>query len=202
MNNNLFKVSVIALFASIICIGCFMRIPIGPVPIVLQNALCILTACILGNFLAVLPVLIFMTAGLIGLPVFSGGTGGITVFAGPTGGFLAGYVLGALVCGLISGKPSIFEKKHQKAKILKISMAVIIGMLIIYIPGIIHFTNWAIKTNKVPSNISSFSFTFKTCVLPYIPGDIIKMIIIIPVAVKIRPLIAHYLYSTEKKNYD
>ena len=81
-------------------------------------------------------------------------------------------------------------------------MAVIIGMLIIYIPGIIHFTNWAIKTNKVPSNISAFSFTFKTCVLPYITGDIIKMIIIIPVAVKIRPLIAHYLYSTEKKNYD
>ena len=33
------------------------------------------------------------------------------------------------------------------------------------------------------------------CVLPFIPGDIIKLVITIPVALKIRPVIAQYLYA-------
>ena len=36
-NKNLLKTAFIALFAAIVCIGCFLRIPLGPIPIVLQN---------------------------------------------------------------------------------------------------------------------------------------------------------------------
>ena len=199
-NKNLLKVSVTALFAAIICIGCFVRIPLGPVPIVLQNALCILTAVLFGGFSSCLPAALFLLSGIIGLPVFSGGTGGISILAGPTGGFLYGYFIASLISGLIAGKPSVDEKNHFK--IIRISFAVITGMIIIYIPGIIHFTNWAIKTNCVPSDSSAFSYTLRTCVIPYIPGDIIKCIIIIPLALKLRPVLALYLYTNEGENND
>ena len=59
-NKVFFLLAVIALFAAIICIGCIIKIPIGPVPIVLQNGLCILTALILGSYLGGLPTALFL----------------------------------------------------------------------------------------------------------------------------------------------
>ena len=84
-NKTLLTLSFIALFAAIICIGWFFKIPVGVVPIVLQNALCILTASILGSFLGGAPTALFLVAGLIGLPVYAGGASGIASWVGPTG---------------------------------------------------------------------------------------------------------------------
>ena len=69
----------VALFSAIICVGCFIRIPLGPIPIVMQNMLCILTAVLLGGFWGALPAVLFLIVGLIGFPVYSGGTSGIAV---------------------------------------------------------------------------------------------------------------------------
>ena len=96
----------IALFAAVICVGCFIMIPLGPVPIVLQNVLCILTAVLLGGIFAGAPAALFLLAGLIGLPVYSGGSSGIGVWMGPTGGFLLGYLL-------LSGKLSLLAEAHS-----------------------------------------------------------------------------------------
>ena len=133
----------IALFAAVICVGCFIMIPLGPVPIVLQNALCILTAVLLGGIFAGTPVALFLLAGLIGLPVYSGGSSGIGVWMGPTGGFLPGYLLGAIVAGFIAGKPSVEQKKITWKNALRVSLAILAGMVILYIPGVIRFSFWA-----------------------------------------------------------
>ena len=101
----------IALFAAIICVGCFIRIPLGVIPVVLQSILCILSGVLLGGIVGAAPTALFLLAGLIGLPVYSGGTSGIAVWLGPTGGFLPGYLLGAVAAGLIAGKPSANELK-------------------------------------------------------------------------------------------
>lgn len=79
-NKVLLTVSFIALFAAIICIGCFLRIPLGPVPIVLQNALAVLTGVLLGSYLGGAPSALWLVVGLIGLPVYSGGTSGVGVW--------------------------------------------------------------------------------------------------------------------------
>lgn len=198
-NKTVLKISFIALFAAIICIGCFMKIPLGPVPIVLQNMLCILTAVLLGGFLSGIPTALFLLAGLIGLPVYSGGTGGIAVWAGPTGGFLYGYLIGAFLAGFIAGKPSVEEKKFSWKILIKLIIAVLAGMIVLYIPGIIHFTRWAINGSKVPADKSAFAFTMGACVLPYLPGDALKIIVAVPLALKIRPILAQYLYSQTKE---
>lgn len=202
-NKNLLKVAFIALFAAIVCIGCFLRIPLGPIPIVLQNALCILTGALLGSYLGGAPTALFLAAGLIGLPVYSGGTSGIAVWAGPTGGFLPGYLIGAVVTGFIAGKPSVMEKKISWKTVLRISIAIFAGMVVLYVPGIFHFARWAQVAGKVPAEKSAFSYTMAACVIPYIPGDLLKIAVSIPIALKVRPILAQYLFSdrnqTEKE---
>ena len=111
MKKSVLRTTFIALFAAIICVGCFIKIPLGLIPVVLQNMLCILCAVLLGGIWAGAPTALFLTEGLIGLPVYSGGSGGLAVWLGPTGGFLPGYFLGAVAAGFIAGRPSVEEKK-------------------------------------------------------------------------------------------
>lgn len=195
---TLLTISFIAMFAAVICIGCFLRIPLGPVPIVLQNAICVLTGVLLGGWLGGAPSALWLLAGLIGLPVYSGGNGGIGVWAGPTGGFLPGYLIGAVVAGIIAGRPSVDQKKPDAITIIRVIFGLLAGMIVLYIPGVIHFANWAQAAGKVPEGVSALSYTMKACVIPFIPGDLIKFAVCIPVALIVRPVIAQYLYSGKK----
>ena len=199
-NKSTLKITFIALFAAIICVGCFIRIPLGAIPIVLQNVLCVLCGVLLGGWLGGVPTALFLLAGLIGLPVYSGGTGGLAVWLGPTGGFLPGYLLGALAAGLISGHPDVCEKKSSWKTALRVSAAIIAGMVILYVPGVIWFSAWATAAGKVPVEKNALAYTMSTCVIPFIPGDILKIVVAIPVALKIRPVVAQYLYENSDKN--
>ena len=199
-NKSVLKISFIALFAAIICVGCFIRIPLGVIPIVLQNILCILCGVLLGGLLASAPTALFLLAGLIGLPVYSGGTSGLAVWMGPTGGFLPGYLLGAIVAGFIAGKPSVEQKKITWKNALRVSLAVLAGMVILYIPGVIRFSFWATAAGKVPAEKTAFAYTMAACVIPYIPGDLLKTVVAIPVALKLRPILAQYLYENTDKD--
>ena len=73
---------------------------------------------------------------------------------------------------------------------LRISIAVFAGMIILYIPGIIRFSFWATANGKVPADKTALAFTLGACVIPYIPGDILKAVIAIPVALKLRLVLA------------
>ena len=196
-NHSVLKISFVALFAAIICVGCFIRIPLGVIPIVLQNALCILCAVLLGGVLGGAPAALFLLAGLIGLPVYSGGTGGLAVWLGPTGGFLPGYLLGAVAAAFIAGKPSVTEKKLSVKVAVRVSAAIVAGLVILYIPGVIRFSYWATAAGKVPADKSSLAYTMAACVIPYIPGDILKAVIAVPVALKLRPVLAQFLYESD-----
>ena len=189
-------ISFIALFAAIICVGCFIRIPLGVIPIVLQNVLCILCGVVLGGVLGGAPTALFLLAGLIGLPVYAGGSSGLAVWLGPTGGFLPGYLLGAVVAGFIAGKPSVTQKKITVVTAVRVSLAILAGMVILYIPGVIRFSFWATAAGKVPADKTAFAYTMGACVIPYIPGDLLKTVIAIPVALKLRPVLAQYLYES------
>ena len=199
-NKSTLKISFIALFAAIICVGCFIKIPLGVIPIVLQNVLCILCGVLLGGVLGGAPTALFLLAGLIGLPVYSGGTGGVAVWLGPTGGFLPGYLLGAVAAGFIAGKPSVEQKKITWIIALRVSLAILAGMVILYIPGVIRFSFWVTANGKVPAEKTAFAYTMAACVIPYIPGDLFKTVIAIPVALKLRPVLAQYLYEDTDKN--
>ena len=89
-----------ALFAALISVGAYLAIPIGSVPITLQN-LFILTAGFLGGRrIGFSAVFLYLLAGAVGLPVFSNGTGSLAHFFGPTGGYLLSYLPAVYISGL------------------------------------------------------------------------------------------------------
>ena len=81
-----------ALFAALTAVGAYMALPIGPVPVVMQNLFVFLAGLILGGRWGLASVGIYLLAGAVGMPVFAGGTGGVGRFFGPTGGYLIGWI--------------------------------------------------------------------------------------------------------------
>lgn len=90
----------IALFAALVAIGAFIKIPMPLVPITLQFAFCLLAGEVLG-VKGGTAVLIYVIMGLIGLPVFTEG-GGFMYVLKPSFGYLLGMVTGTYLCGFIN----------------------------------------------------------------------------------------------------
>ena len=106
---------------------------------------------------------------------------------------------GAIVAGFIAGRPSVADKKFNWKSVLRVTLGIIAGMVVLYIPGIFHFARWALNAGRVPAEKTALAYTMGACVIPYIPGDILKTVIAIPVALAVRPVLAQYLYSNKKK---
>lgn len=181
------KIVFTALFAALIAVCGFISIPIPgtPIPIVLQNMLTVLTGLMLGPVWGTASTLLFLVAGALGLPIFAGGTGGIAKLMGPTGGFLYGYALATLVSGIIAQRP-VYGKKTP---LLRLILATVCGFVIMYIPGVIHFMRVMDKT---------FAQTMTLCVIPYIPGDLVKMVLAILLATKLRIVASWYIFTPDE----
>jgi len=176
----LVRISLIALFAALTAAGAFIAIPVGPVPVVLQNLFAVLSGLILGPIMGSAAVGLYLLAGILGFPVFAGGTSGIARLAGPTGGYLLGYLFAAFIAGIISGKP-----KHSAVTPLpRIIAAVIAGFLIVYGPGVI----WL----KISRNLSWIRALFAGFI-PFIIGDVLKGIAAVLIAPRLRRLSSDHL---------
>lgn len=93
--------ALIAGFAALIAVSSVLAIPIGPAPITLQTFAVLLAGAVLGASRGFFAVLLYLAIGIIGLPVFAGGTAGLAPFAGPTVGYLIGMPLAAWLTGFI-----------------------------------------------------------------------------------------------------
>lgn len=98
----------IALMAALMAVGAMISIPMGPispVPVSLQTLFVLLAGLILGPRGGALAVALYLAAGGLGLPVFTGGKSGLAAFIGPTGGFLVGFLPSAVICGFARSNP-------------------------------------------------------------------------------------------------
>lgn len=98
----------IALMAALTAVGAMISIPVvpfSPVPISMQTLFVFLAGLILGPRGGALAILLYLAAGCLGLPVFTGGKSGLAAFLGPTGGFLIGFIPAAVICGLGKAAP-------------------------------------------------------------------------------------------------
>ncbi len=186
-NNVSKKIVFTALFAALTAVCGFISIPVPgtPIPIVLQNMITVLTGLMLGPVWGTIATVLFLVAGALGLPIFSGGTGGISRLMGPTGGFLFGYAIATLVAGIIAQRP-VYGKK---TKLIRLILATVAGFVVMYIPGVIHFMRVMDKT---------LAQTMTLCVIPYIPGDVVKMVIAILLASKLRIVASWYIFTPDE----
>src|SRR5665647_1501494 len=117
-----------ALFAALTAIGALISIPIGPAPITMQLLFTVMSGIFLGANLGALSQILYVLMGLIGLPVFAGGSGGFSTIFNPTFGYLIGFIIAAYVIG------KILERK-EKPSFSKILITCLFGTLLIYAIG-------------------------------------------------------------------
>jgi len=167
-----------ALFAALISAGSFAAIPVGPVPISLQNFFTLLSGLVLGPVLGGAAVGLFLAAGIIGAPVFANNAAGIARLLGPTGGYLFGYLLGAVIAGFIAGYP----RQGRKIPVWRLVLAVATGTFTVYVPGLIR-----LKMSLGTDWHSTLAFGF----YPFIPGDVIKAVAAGLIAPRLRRFIGN-----------
>lgn len=175
-----------ALFAALTAASCFIQIPLPTgLPIVIQDMMAMLSGLLLGPVYGTAAVFIFIILGSLGLPVFSGKAGIHVILSGPSGGFIIGYLLAALAGGLLlriflpSGR-----ENSQKKQWLFISVAAVIATVIVFVLGIAGFMR---VTGK------DLASSVPLVLLPFVPGNTIKLFMMIFLAKKFRPVISNYL---------
>ncbi|MCC5910088.1 MAG: biotin transporter BioY [Clostridiaceae bacterium] len=161
-NQKTLTLTLISVMTAITCIlgPLSIVIPISPVPISFTNLAIYFSAIILGWKKATISYLVYLMIGFVGIPVFSSFTAGPARLLGPTGGYLIGFIFMALVGG--------FFVDRFPDKIYMHVLGMGIGTIITYVLG----TGWlAYQANM------TFKAALFAGVIPYIIGDIAKIVI-------------------------
>tara|TARA_Y100000590_G_C15599086_1_gene969274 strand:- start:132 stop:854 length:723 start_codon:yes stop_codon:yes gene_type:complete len=157
-----------------------------PVPITLQTLAVGFTGAILGSRMAIQSLLLYILAGLAGLPAFAGSvksimdgtysfglTGGsiwgeISFFALPSGGYIIGFVLAGYIIGKLA-------EKGWSEKIITTASALIIGNISIYLIGL-PWLYIVLSANGINMDLGK---TLDFGLWPFIPGDLIKIALVV-----------------------
>ena len=159
---------VTALMAAVTCILAPLSVPIGPVPISLTNFAIYLSLYLLGWKRGTVSYLVYVLIGMVGVPVFSGFTGGMGRLLGPTGGYIVGFIPMALIAGVVIDR---FRNRGIQLA------GMIAGSAVCYSFG----TAWYCFQAG-----SSVGAALGTGVVPFIPGDLVKMLIAMALGPMIR----------------
>ena len=157
--------SLIAVFAALIAaLSIVPGIPVGPlgVPITLQTLGVVLAGVVLGPGRGTAAVLLYLAAGLIGLPVFSGFSGGVGVLAGPSAGYLLGFPLAALLAGWLTTR-SVARTGRFRAPVVFLA-CLIASLLTVHPLGVAGLLVNA-GLDPVPALLVDVA---------YLPGDVVK----------------------------
>lgn len=133
--------------------------PFTPVPISGQTLGVLLIGALYGPWRGGLCLLAYLGEGAAGLPVFSGGAFGIAALFGPTGGYLVSFPVAAVVAGLLVQPLRAMPGPAP---------GLILASLLIYAVGV----PWlAVVTGM------SLPVAMSKGMLPFIPGDLLKVLI-------------------------
>ncbi len=91
----------ITVFAVLTALGAQVQIPHQPIPFTLQTFFVLLSGAFLGARNGFIAQLLYIAAGVIGLPVFTGATFGLVKIFGLTGGYLISFPIAAALIGYL-----------------------------------------------------------------------------------------------------
>ena len=148
-------------FSLLTALAAQVVIPIGPVPITGQTFAVLLTGALLGPRLGAMAMIAYLIEGASGLPFFAGGHFGLVHLMGPTGGYLVAFPAAAFITGA-------FAEHGWDRHFFSAAAAMAIGSIIIIVCGCIWFS-----VVSQTSIINAFNVT----VAPFIPGDIVKILL-------------------------
>ncbi|MFA6357803.1 MAG: biotin transporter BioY [Candidatus Omnitrophota bacterium] len=169
----------VGVFFTLTVLSAFVRIPLPftPVPFTLQTLFVLLSGALLGRKLGMFTQASYMFLGLIGQQVFTGLGSGSLYLLGPTGGYVVGFVLASFLTG------SLFTDERQSR--LAIFSKLLFADFIILSSGMF----W-LKFSLSCSMAQAFLLGF----LPFVFGDLLKIILAVIVYRKLHLRIKASLY--------
>lgn len=175
---NIHSLTAIAMMVAILGILAQLTIPLGPVPFTMQTAGIFMALVLLQPRDAFFAVLVYVLLGAVGLPVFHAFQGGLGVLAGPTGGFLFGFILGIFLGGQLLRRLQGRWRNY---------LACLLLMVVYFGWGTIHF---ALIMGL------SLKAAFLAAALPFIPVDLLKIALFVPLCERIRQRLHSQLPQT------
>ena len=151
-----------------------------PVPVTLQTLAVGVTGAALGSRFGIASLLLYMMAGIVGLPVYAGAMGdvisgevafgatggslwgGAAFWAIPSGGYIVGFVLAAFAIGRLA------ERGWDRSP-LRLALALFVGSILIYAIGL----PWLYAS----FDDMTLARTLDWGLWPFIPGDTLKLVI-------------------------
>lgn len=154
----------ISIFAALTAIGAFIKIPMPYVPFTLQLFFCLMSGLIFGRKIGLWSQVLYVSLGLIGLPIFTEG-GGIYYIFKPTFGYLIGFILCAYIVGILRDKYG-----NNGMNLVKAFMFCVIGLSVVYSLGVLHL--YLILNFYIGKTVSIF-WAIKFVALLFIGGDLL-----------------------------
>ena len=158
----------VAVFGAMLCVVSQIAIPMpSAVPITLQILMVALAGYTLGVSRSLLSVLLYVSIGALGLPVFSSFNGGIGVLVGPTGGFIWGFFAVALICAVFA----------------KTKLAIPLGIVSVFVCHFIGVLQYML-VSKITLWVAILSVS-----LPYIVKDIALVVVAYFISCKLNKIL-------------
>lgn len=162
------RVASVALFVALTAAAAQVSIPLPftPVPFTLQPMVVLLGGAVLGARLGMTAQVLYLAAGIAGLPVFASSPvlpQGVLRLMGPTGGYLMSYPFAAFVAGWLA-------ERGLDRRYLTSLVAMTCGLAIIFACGVgwlAFFARPAVGLNRA----------LQTGLYPFVPLDIFKLFV-------------------------
>lgn len=168
--SRIHNICMIGLMTAVIIVMAQISLPLpAGVPMTLQTLGIMFAGIILGAKKGTYTTCIYIMVGLIGVPVFANFTGGYQCLFGPTGGFILSFPILAYLSGLATK----YHKRFKGSVVLFLS----IGNLINICCGALMFC--MVTGSNIIAGLT-------TCVLPFLPITIFKIIIASIVGISIK----------------
>jgi biotin transport system substrate-specific component len=169
---------VVALAAQVV-----VPVPFSPVPMTLQPLAVLAVGGLLGGARGLAALLLYLSLGILGLPVFAAGGSGLPHLLGVTGGYLLAFPVAAGVTGALTGGAPTDFNSLSAGSVLRVLVACSIGMVLIHIGGVAQLAVLG----------GDPSLAFRVGFIPFLTGDLLKIglaaVLILAAAPKIRSLL-------------
>ena len=134
------------------------------VPVTGQTFAVLVIGALMGSRLGGIAVFSYITAGVLGAPVFADWSRYYSAMAGPTGGYIIGFFFAAVLVGWFA------ERGWDRSRWIVLPM--LLGNALIYVPGLIWLNGWF----HVMSFPSDWRGTFDLGFWPFVAGDLAKLV--------------------------
>lgn len=161
------RVAAVLLIAAATAAGAQISVPLGvtPVPLVMQDMVVLIGGAALGSRLGMAAQLVYLMAGIAGLPVFAASPvlpQGPLRLLGPTGGYLLSYPFAAFLTGYLAERG--FDRRY-----LTSVLAMAAGLVVIFAFGVTWLALFA-----RPAALG-FDAALRAGFYPFLLGDVFKI---------------------------